>query len=235
MPVPSPVPTPADPSLALNQKGSSAGASSELFLMKFLKGEKPLLFSPDVNPPRCGLVANVSISEIQSAGCLPGHRAVPEAAVNPNGNKQTHPHPSTRGAEESPAEQEQPSGRPATSPRTRGLRGVRVSVRLGGPALEQLRGWGSRQHGAHSQDPGLGWGQAGGIRAAAASSAEPGGTLLPVLTAGTRLGGGSLGVRSLLEEAGPECSVRTSPTGAQDPGRGSEPPPRAPVTPIAPA
>lgn len=80
--------------LALNQKGSSAGASSELFLMKFLKGEKPLFFSPDLNPPQCGLVANVNISEIQSAGCLPGHRAVTEAAVNPNSNKQTHPRPS---------------------------------------------------------------------------------------------------------------------------------------------
>lgn len=63
------------------------------------------------------------------------------------------------------------------------------------------------------------------------SSAEPGDTILPVLTAGTQLGGDSLRVHSSLEEADPEGSVLTSlerssgglPSApAQAPGWGSE-------------
>lgn len=79
--------------LALNREDSPAGAGSELFLMKFLR-EKSIAhhyFSPNLNTPQCRLVANVNISEIQSAGCLPGIQAFYKATVNPNCNKQHTP------------------------------------------------------------------------------------------------------------------------------------------------
>ena len=120
---------------------------------------------------------------------------------------------------------------------------------IGGPCSREAQGLGGADSKVliHSQDPGLG-GVGGGGGATAVSSAEPGGPILPVLTAGTQLGGDSLRFRSSLEEADLECSVLTSLerssgglpfTPAQDHGVGLRAaPPRvhsgAPVTPITP-
>lgn len=72
----------ASPSL-LQMTGSSPGTKSKLFLMKFPKGggiHRPsLCFSPHLNRLSADSLQTVSIGEIHSAGCLPGHGALPEA------------------------------------------------------------------------------------------------------------------------------------------------------------